>query len=47
MTNIEKLNILKDRFNKMENNPKNTQSPGVKRKVARQIHNLELVCKEN
>lgn len=35
------LAILKDRYNKLNGSPKNIKSPGVTRKLARQIRNLE------
>lgn len=41
MTKEEKLMILKDRYNKLEGSPKNIKCPGVRRKLARQIRNLE------
>ena len=41
MTKEIKLNILKDRYNKLNGKPKNLKSGGVLRKLARQIRNLE------
>ena len=37
----DKLNLLKMRYNKLAQSPKNLKCPGVLRKVARQIRNLE------
>ena len=33
--------ILKERLNKLENNGKNTKSPGVVKRLIRRIRNLE------
>ena len=41
MTKAEKLTLLKDRYNALAANPKNWKCPGVVRKLARQIRNLE------
>lgn len=41
MTKEQKLMILKDRYNKLAESPKNIKSPGVRRKLERQIRNLE------
>ena len=41
MLNEEILRIKKDRFNKITNKPKNIKWPGVVRKLAREIRNLE------
>ena len=41
MTNAEKLTIMKDRLNRLENSPKDIKCPGVLKKVDRQIRNLE------
>jgi len=41
MTKEEKLAILKDKYSKLYNSPKNIKCPGVVRKLARQIRNLE------
>ena len=37
----DKLNLLKLRYNKLAQSPKNLKCPGVLRKVARQLRNLE------
>jgi hypothetical protein len=41
MTLQDKLELLKIRYNKLAQSPKNWKCPGVMRKVARQIRNLE------
>ena len=41
MTNEEKLLILKVRLHKLEASAKNSDCPGVVRKLQRQIRNLE------
>lgn len=41
MTKEEKLVILKDKYSKLYGSPKNIKCPGVVRKIARQIRNLE------
>ncbi len=41
MTKEEKLVLLKDRYAKLSQSPKNTKSPGVVRKLARTIRNME------
>ena len=41
MTNLEKLNLLKTRYNKMIEKGKAIKSPGVLRKLRRKIKNLE------
>ena len=41
MTNAEKLTIMKDRLNRLENSPKDIKCPGVLTKLRRQIRNLE------
>lgn len=41
MTKQEKLAITKDRYNKLRNSEKNIKCPGVVRKLARQIRNME------
>lgn len=43
MTKEEKLMLLKDRYNKLAASPKNIKCPGVRRKLERQIRNLEKV----
>ena len=39
MTNEDKIAILKDRYNKLKNSPKNVKCPGVLRKLERQLRN--------
>lgn len=41
MTLHDKLTLLRLRYNKLAQSPKNLKCPGVLRKVARQIRNLE------
>lgn len=41
MTNEDKILMLKVRLHKLENNGKNFDSPGVVRKLKRQLRNLE------
>ena len=41
MTKEQKLALLKDRFKKLEQDPKDIKCPGVRKKLARQIRNLE------
>jgi len=41
MTNRDKLNIMKDRLNKLENSIKCTKAPGVKKHLIRRIRNME------
>lgn len=41
MTTEQKLMIMKDKLNKLENSPKNAKCPGVLRKITRQVRNLE------
>ena len=41
MTKTDKLTIMKDRFNRLSNSPKDIKCPGVLQKLARQIRNLE------
>lgn len=41
MTKVEKLALIKDRYNKLAGTPKNVKSTGVVRKSARQIRNLK------
>jgi hypothetical protein len=36
-----KLAILKERLNKLENSQKNVKCPGVKKKLTRQVRNME------
>lgn len=37
----QRIAIMKDRLNSLENSPKNTKCPGVVKKLTRQIRNLE------
>ena len=39
MTKEQKIAILKDRYNKLNNSPKNIKCPGVVRKLTRQLRN--------
>ena len=41
MTQQQKLNLLKDRYESKVNTPKNLKSPGVCKKWLRQIRRLE------
>ena len=42
MNSNDKLNLMKDRINKLENrNDKNIKSGGVLRKLRRQLRNME------
>lgn len=41
MNTSDKLAILKDRYSKLSNTPKNIKCPGVVRKLRRQIRNIE------
>ena len=41
MTSKEKLLILNDKINKLENSAKNIKCPGVLQKLRRQVRNLE------
>ena len=41
ITKEQKLNILKDRYNKLVNKPINIKCGGVLRKLERQIRNME------
>ena len=41
MTNTEKLVLMKNRLVVLEGNGKNIKSPGVVRKLQRQIRNIE------
>ena len=41
MTTEQKLAIMKDMLNKLENSPKNIKCPGVVRKLTRQVRALE------
>ena len=39
MTKEQKIAILKDRYNKLNNSPKNIKCPGVVQKLTRQLRN--------
>ena len=41
MTNEIKLAIMKDRYNRLAESPKNTKCPGTLKKLKRQIRNME------
>lgn len=41
MTKEQRFAILIDRYNKLNGSPKNIKCPGVVRKLARQIRNME------
>jgi hypothetical protein len=41
MTKSEKLLLMKDRYNRLKENPKDLKSGGAVRKLRRQIRNLE------
>lgn len=41
MTKEQTLALMKDRMAKLEDSPKCTKCPGVKRKLSRQIRNME------
>ena len=41
MTKEQTLALMKDRMAKLEGSPKCTKCPGVKRKLSRQIRNME------
>lgn len=41
MTKDQKLVLLKERVNKLENRPQNIKCPGVLKKLRRQIRNAE------
>lgn len=45
MTKSDKLNIMKDRYNKLSNSPKNIKCPGALKKLGRQIRNIESTLK--
>ena len=42
MTQEQKIAILKDRYNKLKNSPKNVKCPGVLRKIERQLRNADV-----
>ena len=41
MTTEEKLNLLKDRYVRLSNNPKDIKAPGVVTKLRRTIRKIE------
>ena len=41
MTKLEKLSLIKDRYNRLKENPKDLKSPGAVKKLLRQIRNME------
>ena len=41
MNKEQKLALMKDRYKKLAGSPKNIKCPGVMRKLARQIRNME------
>lgn len=41
MTNEIKLAIMKDRYNRLAESPKNIKCPGTLKKLKRQIRNME------
>lgn len=41
MTKEEKLVLMKERYAKLKNNPKNVKSPGVVHKLRRRIAKME------
>ena len=41
MTKEQKLALMKEKVNKLQNTPKNLKCPGVLRKLRRQVRNLE------
>lgn len=41
MNQTEKLALLKDRYNKLKDNPKDIKAGGILRKLKRQIRNME------
>ena len=43
MTKEQKVAILKDRYNKLNQNGRNIKSPGVLRKLARQLRKAETL----
>lgn len=46
MKNIEKLNLMKNRLNTLEKNPKNIKSGGCVRALRREIRTLEAKISE-
>ena len=45
MTTQDKIAILKDKINRLENSPKDIKCPGVLQKLHRQLRNLEKSLK--
>ena len=45
MSNLDKLNLLENRYNRLASCPKDWKCPGVVRKLARQIRNLRKLVK--
>ena len=41
MTKDQKVALLKERVNKLENRPQNAKCPGVLKKLRRQLRNME------
>jgi len=41
MTREEKLVLMKERYAKLKQSPKNTKSPGVVKKLGRKIYKME------
>lgn len=41
MTKTDKLNLMKDRYNRLNGSIKNTKNPGIVRKLRRQIYKAE------
>ena len=41
MTKEQTLALLKDRYNRLKENPKDLKAPGCVRKLKRQIRNME------
>lgn len=47
MTTKDRLAILQDKINRLENSPKDAKCPGVLQKLRRQVRNLEkLIASE-
>ena len=42
MTVEQKLRIIRDRYNKLKDSPKNIKCPGVLRKLRRTIRNMDI-----
>lgn len=42
-TTKERIAMLKEKINKLENSSKNSKCPGVLRKLRRQLRNLESI----